>query len=664
MISNRYRMRFSALAIVFSALLLGFLFTSNAFAVENDSSESVPEDIELVNDDLPDADDDSSFTILADDSNRELTISGGQEGVDYTYEDGVLTILTNGNYTIGMADGVDTTNHRIVIQRTSAMTDVSFVLDGLNIVAETSGAITVLDTTSGSEYWNFGIELQGDNRLTARNHPINVTYQRSKTTITGDGSLTLTSTESPQGYNNFNSRSLTIESGNITINNGIIMCDTDVAMNGGTLTINSIDECIYARNSFTMTDGKLDLTAGTAANACIYVLGRSGMDGELLISGGEVKLDYSGPNGPIVSGSQAQRDVTLATDKTIEMTSTSLGIVLMRNSNLTIDDGIVTIDANLIGIHANGSGNTSKIYINGGETEITSSMRAINLGSAQGKDLVYSDDYLHKNYDGATAEDRAEVSDADITNETGISKPYALITPAFPITYTLGDGALEEGKTNPELYSRVDSFTLNNPIPNNPSAVFVGWTGTDLEELTETVTVPEKSKGPREYTAVYDSLVVTVDVQKVWADDDDAAGKRADSVTIRLIGDGEGTGEALTLTAQDDWQGSFVDVPRYDGDAEIVYTVQEDAIADYETEISGEAASGFTVTNTYIAPEPGPAPGPAPGPEPEPKPSPEPGGGGSTPATGDGAVHLFGILGVVAVVAVVALCIARRRMVH
>ena len=45
--------------------------------------------------------------------------------------------------------------------------------------------------------------------------------------------------------------------------------------------------------------------------------------------------------------------------------------------------------------------------------------------------------------------------------------------------------ALEEGTENPTKYTRIDTFTLNNPIPNDETATFIGWSGTDLEDLTD-----------------------------------------------------------------------------------------------------------------------------------------------------------------------------------
>ena len=86
---------------------------------------------------------------------------------------------------------------------------------------------------------------------------------------------------------------------------------------------------------------------------------------------------------------------------------------------------------------------------------------------------------------------------------------------------------------------------------------------------------------------------VTVPVEKKWV------GPAATSVTVHLFADGADTGKTLTLDAAGNWKGSFTDLPKYKADGtEIAYTVKEDAVPNYDSEITGDAASGFTITNT------------------------------------------------------------------
>ncbi|MBF0911926.1 MAG: Cna B-type domain-containing protein, partial [Atopobiaceae bacterium] len=58
-----------------------------------------------------------------------------------------------------------------------------------------------------------------------------------------------------------------------------------------------------------------------------------------------------------------------------------------------------------------------------------------------------------------------------------------------------------------------------------------------------------------------------------------------------------------TLDEAGNWTGSFSGLDKYTADGtEIAYTVKEDEVAGYTSEVSGDATSGFTVTNTQIPP--------------------------------------------------------------
>lgn len=55
----------------------------------------------------------------------------------------------------------------------------------------------------------------------------------------------------------------------------------------------------------------------------------------------------------------------------------------------------------------------------------------------------------------------------------------------------------------------------------------------------------------------------------------------------------------MVLSESNNWKGSLKDLPVYASGNKIVYTITEDAVDGYTTEITGNAAGGFTVTNTH-----------------------------------------------------------------
>ena len=91
-----------------------------------------------------------------------------------------------------------------------------------------------------------------------------------------------------------------------------------------------------------------------------------------------------------------------------------------------------------------------------------------------------------------------------------------------------------------------------------------------------------------------------VQVTKAWEDKDNQDGKRPASVTVKLLADGvEVPGKTLTLTATNNWTGSFTDLDEYKAGNKIVYTVKEEEVGNgYDSKVIGSPEDGFKVINT------------------------------------------------------------------
>ncbi len=111
---------------------------------------------------------------------------------------------------------------------------------------------------------------------------------------------------------------------------------------------------------------------------------------------------------------------------------------------------------------------------------------------------------------------------------------FQIVQGVYPITYDLAGGIMPPGKTNPDTYTSSDAFTLINPILSEH--IFTGWTGTDLKERTELVSIPKGSSGSREYTAH-------------WMLPTPTPGPEPTIVPMPVTGDSEGSGFWVLLTA-------------------------------------------------------------------------------------------------------------------
>lgn len=94
---------------------------------------------------------------------------------------------------------------------------------------------------------------------------------------------------------------------------------------------------------------------------------------------------------------------------------------------------------------------------------------------------------------------------------------------------------------------------------------------------------------------------ITVSGTKVWDDNNNQDGKRAEDIKVRLMnGTTEVASKTVTPDASGNWNFSFADLPKYDDNGnEIAYTVKEDAVAGYDTKITGDVKTGFVITNSH-----------------------------------------------------------------
>ena len=119
----------------------------------------------------------------------------------------------------------------------------------------------------------------------------------------------------------------------------------------------------------------------------------------------------------------------------------------------------------------------------------------------------------------------------------------------------------------------------------------------DVENIKETTELVNTITNKHELIPYNETGEITV--KKVWDDNNDKYQRRPSSVTIRLFANDEEV-DFITLNADNNWTYTFKDLPKYQSGkvgVEIVYTIKEDAVTNYETTIDG-----FTVTNTYNGP--------------------------------------------------------------
>ena len=147
-------------------------------------------------------------------------------------------------------------------------------------------------------------------------------------------------------------------------------------------------------------------------------------------------------------------------------------------------------------------------------------------------------------------------------------------------------------------------YTISEVAGSEPGVTY-DTTIQEVEVKVEKVSATElKATASKEakdlvFKNVYTPAKTSVSVKKAWDDKDNQDGKRPTSITVKLLADGQDTGKTLELNAANGWAGSFTDLDTDKGGASIKYTVVEEPVTGYTSEVTGDATSGFIITNTY-----------------------------------------------------------------
>ena len=92
---------------------------------------------------------------------------------------------------------------------------------------------------------------------------------------------------------------------------------------------------------------------------------------------------------------------------------------------------------------------------------------------------------------------------------------------------------------------------------------------------------------------------IDVEVTGQWEDEDNKDGTRPGSVMVTLYANGCETGRTITLSEENDWTGTFDELPVYQDGVRQSYQVVESRLKGYTGLISGSDREGYTITNEH-----------------------------------------------------------------
>ncbi len=210
--------------------------------------------------------------------------------------------------------------------------------------------------------------------------------------------------------------------------------------------------------------------------------------------------------------------------------------------------------------------------------------------AVDGYDTEVSGYDVTNSYTPETVNIKIEKKWIDVNNQDGLRPESITIN-------LLADGTKVDSATVTADDGWAWSFTgLNRYRDGGVEIVY-----TVTEDEVDGYDKPEYSSGENNtlfVTNCHEPAVIEIFGTKTWEDEDNVYDTRPDSITIRLWADGKEIA-SKEVTGKDGWSWSFTGFPKFKDGKEIKYTVTEDAVAGYTSDITGDQASGYVVTNTY-----------------------------------------------------------------
>ena len=317
---------------------------------------------------------------------------------------------------------------------------------------------------------------------------------------------------------------------------------------------------------------------GTASNPSITVIKRDQDNYNKVIPGVTFALSYldaSGANVPVKDKNGNQVTFTTGSDGTflIEGNQTNLGWVLWKDRTYLLTETTTPT----------------------GYSPLTTPIKFVLTDNIQDQtQYAISGEII----DITNERPKTEVEAKKIWKNIGPG--VQVPTTWFKLYRKIAGGNLEEVSISEapvqELAPGTTSVTWTNLYAQDLNANSYSFEVKEVDAAGNPVT-------PQDYLKEESGLQVTntfdgrkeIEVTKVWDDNSNQDGKRPTEVTVHLFADGVKI-QTVQVTEADGWKYTFTNLPRFKDSQEIVYTVQEDQVAGYQS----PTVDGFTITNKRI----------------------------------------------------------------
>jgi len=166
----------------------------------------------------------------------------------------------------------------------------------------------------------------------------------------------------------------------------------------------------------------------------------------------------------------------------------------------------------------------------------------------------------------------------------------------------------DDEKAGTEVVLNKDNWTYTwNHLPEKKAGKLITYTVKEVEAVDGYITSYDNTDNKNIIIMnTHKPEKTSIKVTKAWEDKNDQDGKRPTSVVVKLLADEkEVSGKVLTLTKENNWTGSFIDLDEYKDGKKINYTIKEEPVGNgYSSVITGNMKDGYIVTNVRIPEKP------------------------------------------------------------
>ena len=167
------------------------------------------------------------------------------------------------------------------------------------------------------------------------------------------------------------------------------------------------------------------------------------------------------------------------------------------------------------------------------------------------------------------------------------------IRPESIVVQLLADKVLTEEKVTLSESNKWKASFDNLPAMNRQTGKKIKYQVQEVKTAEGyEASVKEAPENTFTLTNTHEVEVIKVSGKKTWVDKNENT--RPDKITVRLFAN-EKEVQAKEVKKSDDWKFVFANLPKFKAGKEVVYTITEDSVAGYNTEISQK---DFTITNT------------------------------------------------------------------